>query len=241
MNNALIKVSNHFDSKFTDYQKDRMSKLSVIGNPSNNLILIDISKLNPGDNVDGLIYVDSINSDPVYNRILDVTVNNVIGRVENKNGFSYSDCGNIKVYVRPGGIIVTTQGNHRTLMKIGVDGNNSTIPAKIIVHKDGLTLQVYPKQHFRSFDISDNYLYTLTTPPSACFVLGPLTRKESGSRPYCSRAVSSLNSISNLSSKLSISTAFCCIVCLFIFNFFLSYLVLCINSFQFGTKISKRL
>ena len=118
----MIKIVDHFDSMFTDYQKKRMSKLTTIDDPSDNLELIDISTLNPGDRVDGLISVSSISSDPVYNRIFDITAKNVIGRVEKKDGFSYSDCDNIKVYIRPGGIVITTKGNHRTLMKIGVDG-----------------------------------------------------------------------------------------------------------------------
>ena len=137
----MIKVSSHFDSMFTDYQKKRMNKLTTIDDPSDNLKLIDISTLNPGDRVDGLINVNDIWSDPIYNRIGDITVKNVIGRVEKKDGFSYSDCDNIKVFVRPVGVLVTTKGNHRTLMKIGVDGHNSTIPAKIVVHDEGLTLE----------------------------------------------------------------------------------------------------
>ena len=141
MNNGLIKVSDHFDSMFTDYQKDRLDVLETIDEPSDNLILIDISKLEPGDRVDGLVNVNSIWSDPLYNRIGDITQSNVIDKVEKKEGFSYSACDNIKVYVRPDGILVTTKGNHRTLMKIGTDGHDSTIPAKIVVHDKGLTLE----------------------------------------------------------------------------------------------------
>ena len=68
MNNGLIKVSDHFDSMFTDYQKDRLGVLETIDEPSDNLILIDISKLEPGDRVDGLVNVNSIFS--TFNKVI---------------------------------------------------------------------------------------------------------------------------------------------------------------------------
>jgi len=72
-----------------------------------------------------------------YNRTLEISFDACVSFLEYKGGFNLTGFEAITVFFdRKRNVIRTSRGNHRTLMKLLTDGENATIPCKLIPHED---------------------------------------------------------------------------------------------------------
>lgn len=96
----------------------------------------DFSRLEKGNSYLCLIPVKLLYSDDSYNRIDDLNVTKAIQSLEKANGFSYNHANSLVGFLRPDGVIVLTQGNHRACMKFLTAGQDGLVLVSLRVHSE---------------------------------------------------------------------------------------------------------
>lgn len=134
----------------SDYIKDEIDKLNgfrpgAVDLPPENLPTYEelkrSGKLKPGTAHMCLIKASELYSDTDYNKPNQLNLPKAIASVQKAKGFSYSHSNALVAYMRPDGMIVLTQGNHRTIMALFCCGIDTYVVVNLRIHESGLTIK----------------------------------------------------------------------------------------------------
>jgi hypothetical protein len=93
-------------------------------------------KLKKGHSYVCLVKVKDLFADDCYNRIDELNLPKAFSNLENKGGFGYGHANTLRAYLRPDGVIVLTQGNHRTAQCYLTQGSDGWVVVNIEVHAE---------------------------------------------------------------------------------------------------------
>jgi len=98
-------------------------------------------KLKPGTAHMCLIKASMLFSDTDYNKPDQLNLPKAIDSVRKAKGFSYSHSNALVAYMRPDGVIVLTQGNHRTIMALYCCGIDTYVVVNLRIHDSSLSIK----------------------------------------------------------------------------------------------------
>lgn len=144
----LLNVVELYIKKVDDNVREQLSKLSVLDKaPIDNLPkmedVIEAYFKGEYEGQDSVIVsarIGDILTDPEYNRGNQLKYGNQERDLKAMGGFSHGAAGVLSGYLRPLGVVVTTQGNNRISMKYAVTQNkNERISLTLNFHKKGIS------------------------------------------------------------------------------------------------------
>lgn len=144
----LLNVVELYIKKVDDNVREQLSKLSVLDKaPIDNLPkmedVIEAYFRGEYEGQDSVIVsarIGDILTDPEYNRGNQLKYGNQERDLKAMGGFSHGAAGVLSGYLRPLGVVVTTQGNNRISMKYAVTQNkNERISLTLNFHKKGIS------------------------------------------------------------------------------------------------------
>ena len=134
----------------SDYIKEQIilqngKKLGAVDSPPLNLPKFEdlkrSGKLKPGTAHMCLIKASQLFSDTDYNKPDQLNLHKAIASVNKAKGFSYSHSNALVAYMRPDGVIVLTQGNHRTIMALYCCGIDTDVVVNLRIHDNTLSIK----------------------------------------------------------------------------------------------------
>jgi hypothetical protein len=136
---GLKKLVDLFEEKVDTKTKTTLASLGAVDKPQLGVDTyeraIDNLATMGGKSAICMVRVGDIYTDTTYNRGDNIHYTNIIKNMKKVGGFSYITSGTISLFVRPGGKLVTTQGNHRaTMLYASCLDPNARIPATITLH-----------------------------------------------------------------------------------------------------------
>jgi len=142
---TLLNLCDLYTDKVDDTVKKELQKLSVIDKAPEKLPLLEnvIEAHSRGeyDDVDSVhvsARIGDIMTDPQYNRGNNLRYGNQQRDLNAMGGFSHRAAGTLVGFLRPGGVVVATQGNNRISMLYAVTQNKSArISFLLNFHKSG--------------------------------------------------------------------------------------------------------
>jgi hypothetical protein len=90
----------------------------------------------PGTNWTCLVKVKDLYGDDFYNRTDDLRLETAMANLDKHNGFCYGKATGMKAYLRPDGVLVLTQGNHRTAQRYLTMGPEAYVEVSLQVHSE---------------------------------------------------------------------------------------------------------
>jgi hypothetical protein len=144
----LLNLVQLYKQKVDDNVKEQLSKLSVLDKaPTDNLPKMEDvieayfrGKYEGQDSVIVAARIGDCQTDPEYNRGDSLKYGNQERDLNAMGGFSHGAAGVLSGYLRPTGVVVTTQGNNRISMLYAVTENeNERISLALNFHKKGIS------------------------------------------------------------------------------------------------------
>jgi hypothetical protein len=144
----LLNLVQLYKEKVDDNVKEQLSKLSVLDKaPTDNLpkmedVIVAYSRgeYEGQDSIIVAARIGDCQTDPEYNRGGALKYGNQERDLNAMGGFSHGAAGVLSGYLRPNGVVVTTQGNNRISMLYAVTENeNERISLTLNFHKEGIS------------------------------------------------------------------------------------------------------
>jgi len=169
---TLLNLCDLYTNKVDDtVQKKLLQELSVIDKAPEKLPLLEevIEKHSRGEyeNVDSVhvsARIGDIMTDPQYNRGNNLRYGNQQRDLNAMGGFSHRAAGTLVGFLRPGGVVVATQGNNRISMLYAVTQNKSArISFLLNFHESGIDLEEMKRVEAENHNADTNFRSTQST------------------------------------------------------------------------------